>query len=388
MNTGRYIFSQIIDFFPERDFDRIVDQYGGDYKTSRLSCWDQLLGLTFAQLTFTQSLRDLEDCLRPRTNQLYHLGFRGTIARSTLADANSSRDWRIYQDFALLLIGRARQLYADAPFDLDEVEGAVYAIDSTTVDLCLALFPWAHFRTKKAAIKIHTQLDLRGPVPTMVHVTDGKVHDVNWLDAVIFEPRSFYIVDRGYVAYERLYRIKQAEAFFVTRAKSDFRFTVRHSNPVPSDGPVRCDQIVVLRGSSREKYPEKLRRIVFIDPETRKRLVFLTNNFELPDMLIAKLYKARWTIELFFKWLKGHMRIKAFFGHDENAVKIQVWIAIAVYTILLIIRRQLKIKASMHTILTVLSLNMFEKVPIHELFTELGLAASDTDDVNQMTINY
>jgi hypothetical protein len=389
MHTGRYIFSQIIDFLPERDFRKIVEQYQGDYKSFRLSCWDQFLAFGFAQLTFTQSLRDLEDCLRPRAAQLYHLGFRGSVARSTLADANASRDWRIYQDFALLLIAKARKLYAGDPIDIEDLDSIVYAIDSTTVDLCLALFPWAHFRKKKGAIKIHTQIELRGPIPTMVYVTDGKVHDVNWLDAICFEAGCFYLFDRGYIAYDRLYRITDAKAFFVTRAKSDFHFYRCHSQPVQTGTGVVADQVVVLPGVlGKKKYPAKLRRIVFIDPEKKKRLVFLTNNFVLPALTLAKLYKARWRIELFFKWLKSNLRIKTFLGHDQNAVKIQVWIAITIYTLLLIIRKQLNLKPSMHTILTVLSLNIFEQAAIQELFTELGVAETDSDNPNQLAFNY
>src|SRR5476649_557574 len=310
MHTGRYIFSQIIDFLPAREFRTIVEHYQGDYKSSKLSCWDQFLALGFAQLTFIQSLRDLDDCLRPRAAQLYHLGFRGSVARSTLADANAARDWRIYQDFALLLIAKARKLYAGDPIDIEDLDAIVYAIHSTTIDLCLALFPWAHFRKKKGAIKIHTQIELRGPVPTMVYVTDGKMHDVNWLDAICFEAGCFYLFDRGYIAYERLYRVTVANAFFVTRAKSDFHFNRCHSQPMQRGTGVVADQVVVLRGDlAKEKYPAKLRRIVFIDPEKKKRLVFLTNNFALPALTIAKLYKARWRIELFFKWLKSNLRI-------------------------------------------------------------------------------
>lgn len=388
MHTGRFVFSQIIDFYPERDFRRIVAKYSGDYKTSNLSCWEQLLALSFGQLTFRESLRDLEDCLRPRQQQLYHLGFRHPIARSTLADANATRDWRIFEELGMQLIARARKLCAAEPNRIDPLDATIYAIDSTTIELCLSIFPWARFRTHKAAVKIHTQLDLRGPLPTLVHITDGKVHDVNWLDSICFEAGCFYLVDRGYVDFERLYRIEQAKAFFVTRAKSNFVFYRCHSQLAQGDGVV-ADQIVRLTGGlSKKLYPDKLRRIVYRDPTTRKLLVFLTNNFELPALVIAHLYKGRWTIELFFKWLKMHLRIKSFFGREPNAVKIQIWTAIAVYALLLIIRKQLGLKTSIHTILAVLSVSIFEQVPIHELFTETGLMRADPQDCNQLLINY
>ena len=388
MHTGRFIFSQVIDFFPERDFRRIVAKYRGDYKTSALSSWDHLLALTFALLTFRESLRDLEDCLRPRQQQLYHLGFRGAIARSTLADANATRDCRIFEEFALLLIARARKLCAGEPSGVDELEATIYAIDSTTIDLCLSIFPWASFRTNKAAVKVHTQLDLRGPLPVLVHVTDGKVHDVNWLDAILFEPGCFYLLDRGYVDFERLWRIHQAGAYFVTRAKSNLQFYRCHSR-LPQGEGVIADQVIRLTvARSKQDYPARLRRVVYRDPETGKLLVFLTNNFNLPALTIAQLYKARWTIELFFKWLKMNVRIKAFFGREPNAVKIQIWCALAIYALLMIIKRQLGIKASIHSILAVLSVSIFEQVDMHELFSELGLSAPISDDPNQLLINY
>lgn len=387
MHTGRFIFSQIVDFFPERDFRRIVAKYRGDYKTSALSSWDHLLALTFALLTFRESLRDLEDCLRPRQQQLYHLGFRGTVARSTLADANAGRDCRIFEEFALLLIARARKLCASDPSGIDEVEATIYAIDSTTIDLCLALFPWASFRTSKAAVKVHTQLDLRGPLPVLVHVTDGKVHDVNWLDSILFEPGCFYLLDRGYVDFARLWRIHQAGAYFVTRAKSNLQFYRCHSRTPEGEGVI-ADQIIRLTGvHSKQAYPARLRRIVYRDPQTGKLLVFLTNNFNLPALTIALLYKARWNIELFFKWLKMNVRIKVFFGREPNAVKIQIWCALAVYALLLIIKRQLELKASIHTILSVLSVSIFEQANLHELFAELGLSTSTANESNQLLIN-
>lgn len=388
MHTGRFIFAQVVDFFPERDFRRIVAKYRGDYKTSALSSWDHLLALTFALLTFRESLRDLEDCLRPRQQQLYHLGFRGSIARSTLADANATRDCRIFEEFALLLIARARKLCAGDPSGIDELEATIYAIDSTTIDLCLSIFPWASFRTSKAAVKVHTQLDLRGPLPVLVHVTDGKVHDVNWLDSILFEPGCFYLLDRGYVDFERLWRIDQAGAYFVTRAKSNLQFYRCHSRP-PQGAGVIADQVIRLTGvRSKQDYPARLRRVVYRDPETGRLLVFLTNNFDLPALTIALLYKARWTIELFFKWLKMNVRIKAFFGREPNAVKIQIWCALGIYALLLIIKRRLGLKASIHSILAVLSVSIFEQVDMHELFTEIGLAVPISDDPNQLLINY
>ena len=389
MHIGRYIFSQIIAFLPDRDFRRIVAQYDGDYKVSELSSWDHLLVLAFAQLTFQESLRDIEDCLRPRQRQFYHLGFRGSIARSTIADANNARDWRIFRDLALLLIQQARELYAGELIGTDDLDAVIYAIDSTTIDLCLALFPWARFRKTKAAIKIHTRLDLHGPVPDLVQVTDGKVHDVNWLDELVFEPGSFTLIDRGYVDFGRLWKIEQAQAFFVTRAKSNFQAYRRHSRPVPEDTGVKCDQTVRLTVyQSKLAYPADLRRIVYVDPEEHKRLVFLTNNFSQPAPIIALLYKKRWTIESFFKWVKMNLRIKGFFGRTPNAVYIQVWCVIAIYVLLLIIRKRLGLKASMHTMLTVLGVNIFEQIAIHELFAEVGLASDQIDDINQLLINY
>ncbi len=388
MHTGRFIFSQVVDFFPERDFRRIVAKYSGDYKSSAFSSWDHLLALTFALLTFRESLRDLEDCLRPRQQQLYHLGFRGSIARSTIADANASRDYRIFQDLALLLIARARKLCADEPSGIDDLETTIYAIDSTTIDLCLAIFPWASFRKNKAAVKVHAQLDLRGPLPVLVHVTDGKVHDVNWLDSIQFEPGCFYLLDRGYVDFGRLWRIHQAGAHFVTRAKSNLQFYRCHSLPPHGEGVI-ADQVIALTvARSKLDYPARLRRVVFRDPETGNLLVFLTNNFELPALTIALLYKARWNIELFFKWLKMNVRIKAFYGREPNAVKIQIWCAISMYALLKIIKRRLDLKPSIHTILAVLSVSVFEQVDMHELFTGIRLTNSTDEDPNQLVINY
>jgi Domain of unknown function (DUF4372)/Transposase DDE domain len=382
VHTGRFIFSQVVDFIPERDFRRIVAKYRGDYKTSTLSSWDHLLALSFAMLTFRESLRDIEDCLRPRQQQLYHLGFRGSIARSTLADANATRDFRIFEELALLLVAQAQRLSADEPSGVDELEATIYAIDSTTIDLCLSIFPWARFRRSKAAVKVHTQLALRGPLPVLVEVTNGKVHDVNWLDSVRFELGCFYLLDRGYIDFVRLWVVNQAGAYFVTRAKSNMQFYRCHSHPPQGEGVI-ADQIIQLTGPrSKEAYPARLRRVVYRDPETGKLLVFLTNNFDLPALTIALLYKARWNIELFFKWLKMNVRIKAFFGREPNAVKIQIWCALAVHALLLIIRHRLRLKSSLHSILAVLSVSIFEQVDIHELFTDVGLSAPVLDDPN------
>ena len=388
MHTGRYVFSQVIDFFPERDFRRIVAKYRGDHKTSQLSSWDHLLALTFAMLTFRESLRDIEDCLRPRHQQLYHLGFRGSIARSTLADANATRDYRIFEEFALLLIAQARKLSAGEPSGVDELEATIYAIDSTTIDLCLSIFPWAKFRRNKAAVKVHTQLALRGPLPVLVEVTDGKVHDVNWLDSIRFEPGCFYLLDRGYVDFSRLGAIHHAGAYFVTRAKSNMRYYRCHSQTPQGDGVI-ADQVIQLTvPRSKQAYPERLRRVVYRDPGTGKLLVFITNNFALSALTIALLYKARWDIELFFKWLKMNVRVKSFFGREPNAVKIQIWCAIAVHALLIIIRSRLRLKSSLHSVLAVLSVSIFEQVAVDELFTAIGLSDSPPENPNQLLINF
>jgi hypothetical protein len=388
VHTGRYVFSQVIDFFPERDFRRIVAKYRGDHKTSQLSSWDHLLALTFAMLTFRESLRDIEDCLRPRHQQLYHLGFRGSIARSTLADANATRDYRIFEEFALLLIAQTRKLSAGEPSGVDELEATIYAIDSTTIDLCLSIFPWAKFRRNKAAVKVHTQLALRGPLPVLVEVTDGKVHDVNWLDSIRFEPGCFYLLDRGYVDFSRLGAIHHAGAYFVTRAKSNMRYYRCHSQTPQGDGVI-ADQVIQLTvPRSKQAYPERLRRVVYRDPGTGKLLVFITNNFALSALTIALLYKARWDIELFFKWLKMNVRVKSFFGREPNAVKIQIWCAIAVHALLIIIRSRLRLKSTLHSVLAVLSVSIFEQVAVDELFTAIGLSDSPPENPNQLLINF
>jgi len=370
MNEGRTVFSQLMDSLPRQEFNQCVERYQGNHRTRRFSCLDQFLCMAFAQLTYRESLRDIETCLRVMESKLYHVGIRGKISRSTLADANEKRSWRIYADFAQVLIGIARQLYADGPFALD-LDQTVYALDSTTIDLCLALFPWAKFRKHKGAIKLHTLLDLRGNLPTTVIVTTGKVHDINILDELIFQPGAIYIMDRGYVDFARLYKIGQTMAFFLTRAKSNFDCHRLYSHPVDRSTGLRCDQTILLNGiKSKLDYPDKLRRIRYYDTETNKRFTFLTNNFHLPAMVICQLYKCRWQIELFFKWIKQHLRIKAFYGTSPNAVKTQVWISISVYVLVSIVRKQLQLDQSLYTILQILSLSLFEKMPIFQALSQ------------------
>jgi hypothetical protein len=364
MYTGKLVFSQVMEHLPIHEFQKCVARYGGDYKSRSFSCRDQFLCMSFAQLTFRESLRDIEACLRSVPEKLYHLGFRGHIARSTLAEANETRDWRIYADFAQALIRIARPMYAADPFGVD-LEATVYALDSTTIDLCLSVFPWAHFRQKKAAVKMHTLLDLRGSIPTFIKVSDGKRHDVNLLDEITAEPGAFYVMDRAYLDFKRLHFFHRTGAFFVTRSKAGVVLNRRYSHAVLPGTGVSSDQTVVLGtdGSARN-YPDTLRRVRFVDPETNRRFIFLTNNFELPALTVAQLYKSRWRIELFFKWIKQHLRIKAFYGNSENAVKTQIWIAVASYVLIAILKKRLLLEASLHEILQVLSLNLFEKTPI------------------------
>ena len=364
MYTGKLVFSQVMEHLPIHEFQKCVARYGGDYKSRGFSCRDQFLCMSFAQLTFRESLRDIEACLRSVPEKLYHLGFRGHIARSTLAEANENRDWRIYADFAQALIHIARPMYASDPFGID-LEATVYALDSTTIDLCLSVFPWAHFRQQKAAVKMHTLLDLRGSIPTFIEVSDGKRHDVNLLDEIAAEPGAFYVMDRAYLDFKRLHSFHRTGAFFVTRTKTGVVLNRRYSHAVPPGTGVSSDQTVLLGtdGSARN-YPDTLRRVRFVDPETNRRFIFLTNNFELPALTIAQLYKSRWRIELFFKWIKQHLRIKAFYGYSENAVKTQIWIAVASYVLIAILKKRLLLDASLHEILQVLSLNLFEKTPI------------------------
>ena len=368
MPEGHYVFAQVMQHLPLTTFRRCVERYGGEHKVKRFSCLDQYLCLAFAQLTWRESLRDIEACLRVQSSKLYHLGFRSAIARNTLANANAVRDWRIYADFAQHLIGIARRLYADDPLSLD-LDDTVYALDSTTIDLCFSVFPWAPFRSTKAAVKLHTLLDLRGNIPSFIFISDGKMHDVNILDQLLPEAGAFYVVDRGYVDFERLARLDDAGSFFVTRAKSNLKARRRYSRPVDRSTGLVCDQTVFLTGFySRQGFNRPLRRIKFNDPQTGKRLVFLTNNFALDALAIAKLYKSRWQVELFFKWIKQHLRIKAFFGTSENAVKSQIWIAVSVYVLVAIVKKRLALPATLYEILQILSLSLFEKTPVNCLF--------------------
>ena len=386
MHTGRLIFAQLMDFLPLPEFRRCVARYRGEYKVRGFSCLDQFLCLAFAQLTFRESLRDIETCLRAMQPKLYHLGIRGRVARSTLADANETRDWRIYGDFAQVLISRARALYCDEPFAVELAQTA-YAFDATTIDLCLALFPWARFRRHKAAVKLHTLLDLRGAIPTVVAITDGKAADVTLLDALVFEAGAFYILDRGYTDFGRLYRITEALAFFVIRGKRGLDYVRRGSRPVDTTTGLRSDQTIVLCGpKTATLYPAPLRRITYVDGETGQRFVFLTNNFTLPPLQIAQLYKCRWQVELFFKWLKQHLRIKAFYGTSVNAVKTQVWIAISVYVLVALVKKRLELPQSLYTILQVLSVTLFEKTPIHQALAQLPDPTAEGEVCNQLLL--
>ena len=364
MNEGKTVFSQLIGFLPDRDFRRCVARYGGDHYAKKLSCWQQFLAMAFAQLTYRESLRDIEVCLSAIGPKLYHMGFGSAVARSTLADANESRDWRIFADFAQVLIRAAIQLYTNDATGIADVRD-LYALDSTTIDLCLALFPWARFRSHKAAVKMHTLLDLRGSIPTFIHITDGKVHDVNILDQIAIEAGAFYVMDRGYIDFERLYRFTLESAFFVVRTKANVLLQRRYSRPVDNTTGLRSDHTVILTAfGSASVYPDPLRRVTYCDPETGKRLKFLTNNFTLPPLAIAEIYKKRWAVELFFRWIKQHLRIKAFYGTSENAVKTQIWIAISIYVLVAIVRKRLGIEASLYQLLQIFSVTLFEKIPI------------------------
>jgi Domain of unknown function (DUF4372)/Transposase DDE domain len=386
MDTGKTIFSQLIGFLPVYEFQKCVQRYNGHYKVKHFSCWNQFLCMAFAQLTYRESLRDIEACLRSAQRKLYHMGFRGNVSRNTLAHANQVRDWRIYADFAQILIGQARRLYANDSFGV-ELNQTAYALDSTTIDLCLSLFPWAKFRAHKGAVKLHTLLDLRGSIPSLVMITHGKVHDVKILDQLIFEPGAFYIIDRGYLDFERLYAIHQASAFYVIRAKSNFRFRRLYSRAVDKSTGVQSDQTIVLEGFySHKAYPDKLRRIRYFDSDQNKRLIFLTNNFLLPALTIAELFRCRWQIELFFKWIKQHLRIKAFYGTTENAVKTQIWIAITIYVMVAIVKKQLKLDLSLYTILQILSVTLFEKTPILEALSTIQPEELEDSSHNQLTL--
>jgi hypothetical protein len=374
MNVGRTVFSQLIEHAPGKEFQKCVARYRGDAHFRGFSCWDQYLAMAFAQLTYRESLRDIEACLRSMKGKLYHMGFRGKVARTTLADANETHDWRIFADFAQVLISIARPLYADDPIGVD-LDQSLYALDSTTIDLCLSLFPWARFRKHKAAVKMHTLLDLHGNIPTFISITDGKVHDVNILDEILPEAGSFYVMDRGYIDFERLYKFTLSSAFFVVRAKSNILLQRRYSHGVDKTTGVRSDHTVILTAiDSAKAYPDALRRVSYLDVETRKRFRFLTNNFTLPALTIAQIYKCRWQVELFYKWIKQHLRIKAFYGTSENAVKTQIWIAVSVYVLVAIVRKRLRLEASLYQNLQILSVTLFEKTPILQ-----ALQISDSD---------
>jgi hypothetical protein len=386
MNQGRTVFSQLIAFLPDREFRRCVAKYDGDTRLREFSCWDQYLTMAFAQLTYRESLRDIEACLRAVGAKLYHMGFQGKVARSTLADANESRDWRIFADFAQVLIRIARPLYAADPIGVD-LDQSLYALDSTTIDLCLSLFPWAKFRRHKGAVKMHTLLDLHGNIPTFISITNGKVHDVNILDEIAPEAGAFYVMDRGYVDFERLYVFTLSAAFFVVRTKSNVLIQRRYSHPVDKTTGVRSDHTVVLTAvNSVKAYPDQLRRVSYLDVNTRKRFKFLTNNFTLPALTIALIYKSRWQVELFFKWIKQHLRIKAFFGTTENAVKTQIWIAVSVYVLVAIVRKRMSLDSSLYQILQILSLTLFEKTPILQALQASDSENSLLNDDNQLIL--
>ena len=386
MLNDRYVFSQLMDFLPKYEFDRCVTRYQGNRRKRNFSCFDQFLCMAFAQLTYRESLRDIETCLRALHRKLYHAGFRGQIARSTLADANERRDWRISADFAQVLIVQARRLYQAESFDV-QLEQTAYALDSTTIDLCLALFPWARFRRRKGAVKLHTLIDLRGNIPWFVLITHGKTHDVKALDALPVEAGAFYMMDRGYLDFGRLHRFTTGLAFFVTRAKSNLDFTRRSSRTVDKATGLRSDQTIVLSGPKTSVlYPDPLRRIGFRDPETGKRFTFLTNNFDLPALTICHLYKSRWQVELFFRWIKQNLRIKSFYGTSPNAVKTQVWIAICVYVLVAIVRKALKLERSMSEVLQILSVSLFEKTPIFEALSPEKPSSGDAAVHNQLSL--
>jgi len=386
MNAGRTVFSQLIEHLPHKEFQKCVARYGGDRYAKDFSCWDQYLAMAFAQLTYRESLRDIEACLKAVGGKLYHMGFRGSVVRSTLADANESRDWRIYADFAQVLIGMARPLYANDPLGVD-LDQSLYALDSTTIDLCLAVFPWAKFRKHKGAVKMHTLLDLHGNIPTFIRITNGKVHDVNILDQLLLEAGAFYVMDRGYVDFERLYAFALASAFFVVRTKRNVLLQRRYSHPVDKSTGVRSDQTVILATpGSAAVYPETLRRVSYFDHITGKRLVFLTNNFTLPALTIAQIYKKRWAVELFFRWIKQHLRVKAFYGTSENAVKTQIWIAVSIYVLVAIVRKRLALEASLYQILQILSLTQFEKTPILQALQMSDRDSDLCDSGNQLIL--
>jgi len=386
MNQGQSVFAQIVAFLSHNEFRRCVQRYDGDRSIRRFSCWDQFLTMAFAQLTYRESLRDIEVCLAAHDKKLYHSGFRRPVKRSTLADANEKRDWRIYADFAQTLIHIARPLYAETDIGLD-LDATVYALDATTIDLCLSLFPWARFRRAKGAVKLHTMIDLQGAIPVFIDITDGKVHDVNVLDILIPEPGSYIVMDRGYLDFGRLYRLHQSLSFFVIRAKRNLKFQRRYSHPVNKSTGVRSDQTIVLTGPKTSGlYPDPLRRISYYSEDLDKRLIFLTNNFSVPSETVAAIYRYRWQVELFFKWIKQHLRIKRFYGTSENSVKTQIWIAVSVYVLVAIIKKKLGLERSLYTILQVLSLTLFEKTPISCMFARAEEQTEISDDSNQLQL--
>ena len=386
MHSGRIIFSQLMNFLPRHEFNKCVRRYQGEHRIRNFSCFDQFLCIAFAQLTYRESLRDIETCLRAMQSKLYHAGIRSRISRSTLADANEKRDWHIYADFAQVLIRMARQLYADEDFGL-QLNQTAYALDSTTIDLCLSLFPWASFRQHKGAIKLHTEMDLRGSIPCVIRITHGKVHDVAFLDQLVLEPAALYIMDRGYMDFARLHRFTQHAAFFVTRAKRNLDYSRRSSHLIDPETGLRSDQTILLKGpKTSQLYPDPLRRISFFDIEKHRRFVFLTNNFILPALTIALLFKCRWKIELFFKWIKQNLRIKAFYGTSENAVKTQIWIAISVYVLVAIIKKKLRLERTLNEILQVLSITLFETDELLPLLTNFHLQDQREASYNQLTL--
>ena len=386
MNSGKSIFAQLMEFISVYEFRKCVKRYNGNYKIKRFTCWEQFLCMAFAQLTYRESLRDIEACLRATHKKLYHIGIRSKVSRNTLANANQVRDWHIYTDFAQTLIGIARKLYINEDFGV-ELQQTAYALDATIIDLCLSLFPWAKFRNCKGAIKLHTLIDLRGSIPAFVIITHGKVHEVTILDDLIVEAGAIYIMDRGYLDFGRFHRIQQSSAFFVTRAKSNFKFKRLYSSAADKTTGVQCDQIIALNGFYAKKdYPDKLRRIRYYDAENNKTLVFLTNNFTLPALTIAKLYRCRWQVELFFKWIKQHLRIKAFYGTTENAVKTQIWIAISIYVLVAIIKKRLNLNHSLYTILQILSITLLEKIPLLQAFSSMDDVDADGESCNQLNL--
>jgi len=389
MHIGHIVFSQVMAHLPKHTFRRCVQKYKGDHKVKSFSCLDQFLVMAFAQLTYRESLRETVICLRSQREKLYHMGIRGGVSRNTLSNANKMRDWRIYADFAQALINRARPLYANEDLGLD-LDNTIYALDASTIDLCLSLFPWAKFRSTKSAVKLHTLIDLRGNIPTFIDITDGKVHDVNVLDILITEPGAFYIMDRGYLDFGRLFRIHQSGAFFIIRAKSNTQYKRRYSNPVTAEekaNGVKCDQIIVLTGvESQHDYPEQLRRIKYHDREIDKTFNFLTNNFTVPAQTVADLYKQRWQVELFFKWIKQHLRIKSFFGTSENAVKSQIWSAVSVYVLIAIIKKERELEIELYTILQILSLTLFEKTPLDQLLMKTDYMPEEAAINNQLNL--